>query len=322
MRIWKKHADIYEIIKRVDDFLRESLIANQQVLNDAINDLLNAGGKRPRPAMVLLAGRFGRYDENKLIPLSAAIEIMHMATLVHDDVIDESDLRRGRPTTRSRWGNQVAVLTGDFLFTKAFSLITQNVSQKNMHRLSSVIKSICDGEVVQFQSRYTADVSVIRYLKRISRKTAVLFSLSCQVGAAESNCRRETIRLLRKFGHDFGMAFQITDDLLDFSGNEEEMGKPSYSDFLEGVYTLPIIYTLRNEKYRDKLVPYIGREDLTRDEVKEVGRLAEESGGLKKSRQLALRYLERCHESLKHLPDNPAKGALKELVEELIERRH
>ena len=151
MRIWKKHADIYEIIKRVDDFLRESLIANQQVLNDAINDLLNAGGKRLRPAMVLLAGRFGRYDENKLIPLSAAIEIMHMATLVHDDVIDESDLRRGRPTTRSRWGNQVAVLTGDFCLPRHFHL-----SPRMFHRKICTVFPVSSNPFVkgrdQFQS--------------------------------------------------------------------------------------------------------------------------------------------------------------------------
>lgn len=136
MRIWKKHVDVYEHINKIDDYLRKALTANQPVLNDAINDLLSAGGKRLRPVMVLLSGHFGRYDEKKLIPLSAAVEIMHMATLVHDDIIDESELRRGRPTTRSRWGNQVAVLTGDFLFTKAFSLVTHNVSQKNMHHLS------------------------------------------------------------------------------------------------------------------------------------------------------------------------------------------
>jgi heptaprenyl diphosphate synthase len=322
MRIWKKHVDVYDEIDKIDSFLRESLKANQQVLNDAISDLLNAGGKRLRPVMVLLAGHFGRYNEKKLIPLSAAIEIMHMATLVHDDIIDDSDLRRGRPTTRSRWGNQVAVLTGDFLFTKAFSLVTQNVLQKNMHQLSNVIRAICEGEVDQFQSRYTTDVSVLRYLKRISRKTAVLFSLSCQVGAAEANCKLETIRYLRKFGHDFGMAFQITDDLLDFSGNEKEVGKPLCSDFMEGVYTLPIIYTLQNEEYKDKMASYMGREDLTEDEIKEVGKLVEQSGGLDKSKQLASRYLERCHESLSHLPNNSAKGAMQELVEELIERRY
>jgi heptaprenyl diphosphate synthase len=322
MGIWKRHVDVYEDINKIDDYIRTSLQANQRVLNDAVNDLLDAGGKRLRPVLVLLAGRFGRYNKEKLIPLAAAVEIMHMATLVHDDIIDESELRRGRPTTRSRWGNSVAVFTGDFLFTRAFSLITQGVSRKNMHHLSSSIRAICEGEVDQYQSKFSQEISILRYLKRIARKTAVLFSLSCQVGAEESNCRQNTIRYLRKFGYDFGMAFQITDDLLDFSGDQNQVGKPLCSDFMEGVYTLPVIYTLQNTPYKDKMAKYIGRQDLTGGEIKEVGRLVEESGGLEKSRRLALRYLERCHNSLAQLPDNKAKGAMMELLEELIERRY
>ena len=322
MGIWKKHVDVYQDIEKIDDYIRNSLQANQRVLNDAVNDLLNAGGKRLRPAMVLLAGRFGRYKEDKLIPLAAAIEIMHMATLVHDDIIDESELRRGRPTTRSRWGNSIAVFTGDFLFTRAFSLITQGVSRKNMHHLSNSIRAICEGEVDQYQSKFTQEVSTLRYLKRIARKTAILFSLSCQVGAAESNCSQGTIRFLRKFGHDFGMAFQITDDLLDFFGDQNKVGKPLYTDFMEGVYTLPIIYTMQDDQYKDRMAQYIGRKDLTESEIQEVGKLVKESGGLERSQKLALRYLERCHNSLDQLPNNAAKGAMQELVEELIKRRH
>ncbi|HHY83339.1 MAG TPA: polyprenyl synthetase family protein [Clostridiales bacterium] len=322
MGIWKKHVDVYEDIKKIDDYIRKSLKANQRVLNDAVNELLNAGGKRLRPAMVLLSGRFGKYNEEKLLPLAAAVEIMHMATLVHDDIIDQAEMRRGRPTARSRWGNETAVFTGDFLFTKSFELVTHSISQRNMHYLSNAIKAICEGEVDQFESRFGNEFSILRYLKRIGRKTAMLFALSCQVGAAESQCKSSTIRLLRKFGYDFGMAFQITDDLLDFCGNVAEVGKPLCSDFLEGVYTLPVIYTMLNSQFKDRMAQYIGKDNLTESDIEEVGRLVKESGGLEKSNKMALRYLERCHESLDKLPDIPAKGAMKELVEELIERRY
>ena len=322
MGVWKKHVNVYEDIEKIDDFIRQSLKANQKVLNDAVNDLLNAGGKRLRPAMVLLAGRFGKYREDKLMPLAAAIEIMHMATLVHDDIIDESEVRRGRPTTRNRWGNGTAVFTGDFMFTRAFALITQCTSQRNMHYLSNAIKAICEGEVDQFQSRFGHPLSTVHYLKRIARKTAMLFSLSCQVGAEESHCKKDTVRYLRKFGQDFGMAFQITDDLLDFSGDQEEAGKPLCSDFIEGVYTLPVIYTVQDPIYKEQMIQYIGRRDLTESDIREVGRLVEESGGLEKSKHMAMRYLERCRNSLDNLPDNIAKGALSELVEELIGRRY
>jgi heptaprenyl diphosphate synthase len=322
MRIWKKHMDVYEDIDKIDAFIRKTLKANQNILNEAVNDLLSAGGKRLRPIMVLLAGRFGKYKEEHLIPLAAAIEIMHMATLVHDDIIDEAELRRGRPTTRSRWGNDVAVFTGDFLFTRAFSLVTQAVSQENMHYLSNAIKAVCEGEVDQFESRYRVNVSIYGYLKRICRKTAVLFSLSCQTGASEAKCKRETVRYLRKFGLDFGMAFQITDDILDFTGSQNEVGKPLCSDFVEGVYTLPVIYTMMNSEYKEEMEKYIGRRDLSDVDIKTVGRLVKESGGLDQATRLALRYLERCRRSLDALPDNQAKGALQELVEELIERKY
>ena len=322
MGIWKKHVNVYEDIGKVDTRIRESLKSNQRVLNDAVNDLLSAGGKRLRPAMVLLAGRFGRYNENDLIPLAASIEIMHMATLVHDDIIDQSEMRRGRPTVRSRWDNETAVFTGDFLFTRAFDLITRTTSQKNMYYLSKTIKAICEGEVDQFESRYGEERSVKRYLKRVSRKTAMLFALSCQVGAAESGCKHDTVRYLRKFGLDFGMAFQITDDLLDFSGNQTEMGKPLCSDFTEGVYTLPVIYTLLDPGYRDKMAYYIGKKDPDDGDIRAVGLLVEESGGMARSRMLARRYLERCRGSLSALPDIPARDALRELTEELIERKY
>lgn len=322
MGIWKKQVDIYTDLTVVDEFITSSLKSSQRVLNDAVNDLLEAGGKRLRPALVLLAGRFGKYNEEKLIPLAASIEIMHMATLVHDDIIDEAELRRGRPTTQTRWGNDVAVFTGDFLFTRAFAIITQKTSYENMHYLAQTIKSVCEGEIEQFESRYQCKVSLMSYLRRISRKTARLFALSCQVGALESKCKSNMIRHLRAFGHDFGMAFQITDDLLDFSGKQVEVGKPLCSDFVQGIYTLPVIYTLQNPSYVEKIRPFMGNIVLDDNALKEIGRLVEESGGIEYSKKLALRYLIRCHVHLNALPNIPAKDALLELVEELIERKY
>jgi len=323
MGIWKRHTGIYKEIAKVDECIRLALKSNQQVLASAVNDLLSAGGKRIRPAMVLLSGGFGiNNNEEKLIPLAAAIEIMHMATLVHDDIIDRSDLRRGRPTVRNRWGNQIAVFTGDFLFVRAFSLITQSVSQDHMHALANTIKVICEGEIDQFQSRFKKTFSELQYLKRIARKTAVLFALSCQVGAMESQCDVDTVRNLKKFGYNFGMAFQITDDLLDLGGDPELAGKPLGSDFREGIYTLPVIYTIAHPLYKAQIEKFIGRDDLTDYDVLKVGRLVKESGSLEKSRNLALRYLERCHESLRRLPDKPEKDALRELLEETISRKY
>src|SRR5690554_5115301 len=148
MGIWNKNTDIYADLEEVNDNIRSALKTNQTALAKAMDELLKAGGKRLRPAMVLLSGRFGRYNKDKLVPLAAGIEILHMATLVHDDIIDEAAFRRGAPTVQSRWGKDVAVFTGDFLFTRAFSLITKKTSSENMQLLSNVIKAIDRKSVV------------------------------------------------------------------------------------------------------------------------------------------------------------------------------
>lgn len=320
--VWKKYVDVCEDIDKIDSYIRKSLKSNQQVLSNAVDDLLSAGGKRLRPAMVLMAGRFGKYNEDKLISMAATIEMIHMATLVHDDIIDESDMRRGKPTTRNRWDNSTAVFTGDFILARAFSIITQNISQRGMYRLANVIKGICEGEVDQFQSRYNTSLSTLHYLKRIARKTGMLFSLSCQVGAEESRCKKDTIHFLRKFGLDFGVAFQISDDILDFFGDQKVMGKPLCCDFAEGIYTLPIICAMENPQTKNKLADYIGRKDLTQSDVLEVGRIVEENGGLEKSRAMGRRYLEKCHNSLGMLPNIPARKAFQEITDELMERSY
>ncbi len=321
MEIWEKHRGMEEDLCRVDNVIRKTLQSGQRTLKDAVNDLLSAGGKRLRPAVVLLSGRFGRYDADKLIPLAASVEILHMATLVHDDIIDRSEMRRGKPTVHSRRGVETAVFTGDFLFTRAFDLLDRTISQKNVRYLFRTVQAICEGEVGQFESRYRKGISEREYLERTSRKTAMFFALCCRLGASESGCRHGTIRHLRKFGLNFGMAFQITDDLLDFAGNGTEMGKPLCSDYREGIYTLPVIYTLQSSDYRHKITPYIGKKHPDDQDISMVGQLVEESGGMARSRRMAQRFLDRSRDSLTTLPDISARELLWELTDELIRRK-
>ncbi len=306
---------------RVDNLIRETLQSSQRTLKDAVSDLLSAGGKRLRPAMVLLSGRFGRYDANKLIPLAASVEILHMATLVHDDIIDRSEMRRGKLTVHSRWGVETAVFTGDFLFTRAFDLMDRTISRKNARYLFQTVQAICEGEVGQFESRYRGEISVRKYLERTCRKTAMFFAFCCRLGASESGCRHETIRHLRKFGLNFGMAFQITDDLLDFSGNGTEMGKPLCSDYREGIYTLPVIYTLAGSDTSHKIATYIGKRDPDDQDISMVGQLVEESGGMDRSRRMAQRFLSRSRDILTALPDVSSREVLWDLAGELIRRK-
>lgn len=321
MELWKQHEYVLEDLTRVDVCIRDTLKSGQRVLAEAVDSLLQAGGKRLRPALVLLAGSFGEYDRERLLPMAAAIEILHMATLVHDDIIDASKVRRGHPTVYSRFGSDVAVFTGDYLFTRAFSLLTRKSSFENMQRLAKGIQAICAGEIDQFESRYQQELSIRRYLKRIARKTALLFALSCQAGAMECKARPADVRHLTRFGQEFGMAFQITDDLLDFSGAPEEVGKPLLADFAQGIYTLPIIHTLQDPAYQPKLTALLGQETLTEADIGQISIWVRDSGGLKASKAMAERYVCRARGHLRSLPDCSAKGVLEDFLREIIERR-
>ncbi len=306
-------------LKRVDEYIKDALLSKQKVLEAALKELLEAGGKRLRPALVLLSGKFGKYNDKKLIPLAAAVEILHMATLVHDDIIDDSKIRRGRPTVQSRWGKDIAVFTGDFLFAKTFLLLAHSTTFENMRGLSKVVKAICEGEIAQYQSRYNKYVTVKQYLKRIGRKTALLFALSCYIGAHESECPSNVVRCLREFGFNFGMAFQITDDLLDFTGDPAKTGKPVGSDFVQGVYTLPLIYAI-NSSYRDEIIKILDRESYAPEDVERVIELVHASGGIEYSRNMARGYLKRASTFIDGLAPIPAKAALENLLDGLTER--
>ncbi len=245
-----------------------------------------------------------------------------MATLVHDDIIDDADIRRGIPTVQAKWGKDMAVFTGDFLLTRSFSLITQNVELENMHKLSNAMKAICEGEIDQYQQRYNLDISINAYLKRIARKTALLFALSCRVGAEESKCSPRDVWNLWQFGKNVGMAFQIVDDLLDFAGNAQIVGKPLMADFASGVFTLPIIYAARDSWYKKKLKEIIEAGQFTQDELQCVQKWVHESGAIGHTEKLAHRYINRAINNLKALPEIPARDYLKDLVIELERREY
>lgn len=322
MRIWNEGSDIYNELMEVEKYIRKALKTRQSILSKTVQELLDAGGKRLRPALVLLSGQFGDYNRKKLMPIAAGIEILHMATLVHDDIIDDADIRRGIPTVQSKWGKDMAVFTGDFLLTRSFSLITQNVELENMHKLSNVLKAICEGEIDQYQHRYNLDISVNTYLKRIARKTALLFSLSCRVGAEESGCSSRDTWNLWQFGKNVGMAFQIVDDILDFVGDAKIVGKPLMADFTSGVFTLPIIYTAKDPGYKKKLKEIIEAGQFTQDELKSVQKWVHESGAMDHSKKLARRYINRAINNLKALPAIPARDHLRELVLGLEDREY
>jgi len=212
--VWHQYPELGENLDKVETIIESSLKSKNKPLEKLLKTLSNAGGKRLRPAFVILSAGFGKARDDRLWTAAAGIEILHMATLVHDDIIDDAGMRRGKPTINRLHGDKMAVYMGDYLLTRAVSLLSKAVPEKRLEQIAKGIKSICEAEVEQFYSRFDTGVSIVTYLKRIGRKTAAMFSFSCAEGAFLSKTPQKHVRNLAKFGFYYGMAFQIQDDIL------------------------------------------------------------------------------------------------------------
>ncbi|HOM01708.1 MAG TPA: polyprenyl synthetase family protein [Acetivibrio sp.] len=313
------YPEIEKELVLLEEFIRKNVRSRNRLLNEAVRSIVQSGGKRLRPAFVILASQFGKYNSKKVIPAAAAIEILHTATLIHDDVVDRTKIRRGQVTISEEFGVDMAVYVGDYLYTKAVLLLAGNVPEKRLAILAKGIKAICEGEVDQFEHKYSIDTSVITYLKRIGRKTAVLFGSACALGADIAKCPEKISRSLVKFGLYYGMAFQIKDDINNYTKSRYEEGKPVGNDILEGVITLPVILGLRlNPKLREPLRNFLDkRGNVQEEEAAHVVELIKESGGIEESRVLLNKYIERALKELQNLPDNEYKKAFERIIKDL-----
>jgi heptaprenyl diphosphate synthase len=320
-----KLADIYRSLEsdlaKIEEGLELAIDLDVPLLYETSTHLLKAGGKRIRPVFVLLSGQFGRYDIEKVKKIAIPLELIHMATLVHDDVIDNAATRRGQMTVKSKWDNKIAIYTGDYVFAKALSIATE-LTNPRIHRiLANAIREMCIGEIEQIQDLYRSDLTFRQYLLRIKRKTALLISISCQLGALVSEADEKVVSLLKRFGYYVGMAFQITDDILDYTGTEQELGKPAGSDIRQGNITLPAIYALRYSERRDKLLKWIDRKEIE-PHLSEIITIIRESGGIDYSRRVAETYFGKAKRELNHLPDLSAKKDLLEVTHFLEQRNY
>ena len=245
-RIWDECPDIKRDLGLVTSLMEKNIKCKDKKIEASIKELIFSGGKMLRPGLSLIASRFGNYDENRSVAVAASLELLHMATLVHDDVIDDSNTRRGIETLQSKYGKDYAVYIGDYLFCIVFKLLaTHSTSLSSIKIDSRAMEKICLGEIDQMNSRFNLDVTIKQYLKRVSGKTAELFALSLLSGAKESGVPDKTCKIFYEIGHNAGMAFQIMDDILDYTSNEDIMGKPVYSDIMQGLYNLPLIYVFK-----------------------------------------------------------------------------
>jgi heptaprenyl diphosphate synthase len=313
---------INEELNELEHFIEKNINSPQLLISSAVKDLASAGGKRIRPALTILIGKALGQKKQKLIPIAASMEIIHMATLVHDDIVDDAGVRRGRPTVQSRYGKDVAVFTGDYLFSKAFLVISQYADKESLKWFAYAIKRICEGEIEQYENRYSLNLSLLKYMRRIRRKTGVLLALSCMAGMPGRRLNIKLMRGLSSYGMNLGLAFQINDDILDYVGEESTVGKPVGSDIRQGVYTLPLIYAAGHSKRKDELVGILKKEAYSEEDISTVINIVRESGGIEYSKRLAERYVSKGLESIGFLKDNMYKKALTDLIVDLNKRNY
>ncbi|MDR1893325.1 MAG: polyprenyl synthetase family protein [Spirochaetales bacterium] len=303
------------------------------LIRDTLLELFGSGeekgrGKMLRPALVILAGRSGKWNRDRILPLAAAVEFLHNATLIHDDIIDNSPLRRGQPALHKTAGPRNAVLTGDYLLSCCFSLASRSTHLDNGVHLSRAVARICEGEINQNLGRYNALFSLREYRRRIAAKTAALFCMSLLAGAREAGCPdRLCLRFLR-IGYCLGMAFQIVDDVLDYAGQDEVVGKSLGRDIREGVFTLPLIYALIREEdsigfdQGESLRQLLAHPPYTEETVAAILRRVELFGGAELSRREAAVYLRRGEAEINGLPPGYTRRMLLELSGTLLYRSH
>jgi heptaprenyl diphosphate synthase len=307
----------------VERRLAQSMETDESELKASSMHLLRAGGKRMRPVFVLLAGRFGNYNREQLFPVAVALELVHMATLVHDDVIDNAAIRRGQQTVKARWDNRVAMYTGDFIITRALQEVSM-ISTPEVHQvLAQAIYLMCSGEIDQIRDLYEPKQSMKQYLSRIKRKTALLMSISCHLGALVSGATPKVVQQLRLYGYYVGMSFQLTDDVLDITGDEKTLGKPAGSDLRQGNVTLPVIYALQHASSEDqqKLELYLTSAGKTGSPT-DMLEIVRKSGGTTFTLELSSRYLQKALDQLTKLPANLEQDLLKMLAEFIVGRNY
>ncbi|WP_173916296.1 heptaprenyl diphosphate synthase component II [Halobacillus sp. Marseille-Q1614] len=321
-----KLAMIYSFLKQdlaiIEEAVNETIQSDNIVLREASSQLLNAGGKRIRPVFVLLAGKFGDYQIDRMKAVAVSLELIHTASLVHDDVIDEAEVRRGEPTIKSKWDNRIAMYTGDYIFARSLENLSALNDPKAHQILAKTMVELCLGEIEQIKDKYDVHQNLRQYLRRIKRKTAILIASSCRLGAIAAGVKEEEEMALYRYGYYVGMSYQIIDDVLDFTESEEQLGKPAGSDLLQGNITLPVLITLyKDSEFKDDLTELFMKENLEPYHMAGVIETIKSNGSIEKALQMSDRYLDKAYKALETLPQNRAKQTLKGIAKYIGKRR-
>lgn len=318
--LWHDYPNLSQNLNQVEAVINQHIRIKNKKIEAQIRRVAENSGKMLRPVYALLCSQIGPdYDEEKAIAIAAALETLHMATLVHDDVIDEADLRRGQETLHAKKDNRYAIYAGDYLFSICFTILANHTNSVSMLEYNArSMEKVLIGELDQLESRYTSPKSIKRYLARISGKTAQLFALSCYTGAVESNASKRQTRLAYNAGHYIGMAFQIIDDILDYQANDNTLGKPAMADAKNGIYTLPLIYSYQN--HATEIDALLTKQTLTSEDLHDLQALIDQADGLSKALQLAKRYTKKALSTIDKLPNGEYKAILKSITEKMLAR--
>ena len=309
-------------LTQVNQFIIDQLYSDVGLVESIGHYIVDAGGKRLRPMLVLLASKAAQSTNDKHISMAAVIEFIHTATLLHDDVVDMSSLRRGRPTVNAQWNNPSSVLVGDFIYSRAFQVLVQIGDMRVMEIMADTTNKIAEGEVLQLISKSTPSSSEEMYMKVIHNKTAILFQAAAQCGAILSGAPAATQKSLGEYGLHLGMAFQLIDDLLDYDGKAEELGKNVGDDLAEGKPTLPLIYTIAHASKDDAalILSCLKAESVSAEDTTTIINLVKSSGALDYTRSIAAQRTQLAVKCLDSLPDSKYKEGLRDLVEFSLNR--
>jgi len=304
----------------VDAFIRKSLHSDVVLINQVADYIINSGGKRLRPALVLLsAGVFGKVETHHH-ELAAVVEFIHTATLLHDDVVDESAMRRGRATANTLFGNAASVLVGDFVYSRAFQMMVNVQNMRVMDVLAEATNIIAEGEVLQLLNCHDADITDEAYLKVIHYKTAKLFEAATRLGAIICNAPPESERAMAEYGMRLGTAFQLIDDVLDLSGDSQDIGKNLGDDLAEGKPTLPLLFAMRNGTEAQRIVIRHAIEEGGLDELPAVIKAVQETGALEHVRKIARKEADIACAAIAELPTSTHHQALISLADFAVTR--
>lgn len=317
---------VYKLVdadrQAVDRLIQERLHSDVVLVNQIGHYIVNSGGKRLRPVLVLLsAGAFG-YAGRAHLELAAVVEFIHTATLLHDDVVDSSEKRRGRDTANAVWGNQASVLVGDFLYSRSFQMMVSVGNMRVMEILSDATATIAEGEVKQLLNVHNADVSEAAYLDVIHCKTAKLFEAAAQIGAVIAGRSPAEEAAMARYGMHLGAAYQLVDDVLDYSASSDELGKNIGDDLAEGKPTLPLIYVMQHGSDEQKALVRRAIEEGGKDQIDAITQAIESTGAIAYTSRSAQSEAEKAIAALEIIPDSPYKQALISLARFAVARTY